>query len=310
MKRYLLLLFLCGVPTAAGNAADELYATPRADDVRSKVLIWVAEQPGGGAEQKAALQQLWAEDEHAIDREELLDRVIDSFALFDARIAELAEACRRGSLTEPVPGVDFVKDIQDPFVRANVRLFAGERLVERLLFDEADAALADVDPRQVVDPPALFFHRAVAAQGLLEISSALEALKALQERTEDVLLRYATTAALMQAELQNLQEKSLGEVARMMSDSERRLDLGRAGEKVQGVQERIIANLDELIKKWRSNPAGSGRSRSRNSNQSDSPAQDSSVSKRDGARKYRSKQLSKQGRWGICPTKNKPKPRT
>ena len=299
---------LRGLSAAGVAGADELYSSPRADEVRSKVLIWAAEQPGAGAQQQEALKRLWTSDESAPTREELLDRVIDSFAVFDQRVANLAEACRNPQTAAPIPAVDFVEESGDMFFRANVRLFAGRRLVERLLFDEAYEALANVDPRQVVDPPALFFHRAVAAQGLLEISAALESLNALQKRTEDVPLRYSTTAALMQAELQNLQEKSLGEVARMMSDSERRLDLGRAGEKVQGVQERIITNLDELIKKMEEQANGGGGGAGQgNSNQSDSPAQDSTVKGSTAPGTTDPKQLSKEGKCGDLPEKEQAK---
>lgn len=298
---------LLGLSCAVAAGADELFATPRAEDVRSKVLIWAAEQPGIDPGKQESLKQLWTWDGPPPASDELLDRVIDSFAVLDPRVAHLAEECRspRGA---QLPDAEFVKESRNAFFQANIRLFLGRQLVERLLFDEAHDVLAAAEPRQVVDPPALFFHRAVAAQGLLEIPAALEALDSLQKRTENVPLRYATTATLMQAELQNLKEKSLGEVARMMSDSERRLDLGRAGEKVQGVQERIVSNLDELIKKIESQSGGGGGAGGQNnSNQGDSPAEDSSVKGTTAPGLTDPKQLSKAGRWGDLPDKEQAK---
>jgi hypothetical protein len=160
-----------------------------------------------------------------------------------------------------------------------------------------------VDIKEAVDPACLLFHKAVAAQALLEIKPALESLDALLTRTENVPIRYSATAILMQAELQNLREKSLGEVAKLMSDSERRLDLGRAGEKVQGVQDRIIANLDELIKKLEAQGGGGGGGGSgqNNSNQSGSPANDSQVKGSTAPGTTDPKKLSKEGAWGNLP---------
>lgn len=306
--QWLVAAVVLSVSHTTAPGAEELFAMPRAEDVRSKVLIWAAEQSSVNPAQQASLKEMWTWDGTAPLQEELLDRVIDSFAALDDRVARLAEECRAPKGAFLPPRADFVKESQNPFFQANVRLFLGRQLVERLLFDEALEVLAAAEPRQVVDPPALFFHRAVAAQGLLEIPAALDALETLLKRTENVPLRYATTAALMQTELQNLNEKSLGEVARMMSDSERRLDLGRAGEKVQGVQERIISNLDELIKKIESQSGGGGGGGGgNNSNQSGSPAEDSSVKGTTAPGTTDPKQLSKEGHWGDLPEKEQAK---
>src|SRR5581483_5620223 len=139
--------------------------------------------------------------------------------------------------------------------------------------------LKPVDLKQAIDPAGVLFFRAVSAQGILEIDTALDSLDSLLHRTERVPARYQATATLMESELSRVKEKSLDEIARLMSDSERRLDLGRAGEKVQGVQERIVSELDELIKKIEAQQSGGGGGggSASNSNESSGPAGDSSV---------------------------------
>jgi hypothetical protein len=304
-KTMLHKLFIAGLAGVAlgfnsyvAFAADDVYAAPNIDDIRGKVLVWAAEQPGLDAARQEALQKLWTGDA-APTADDVLDRVIESFALLHEGVARLVEVSQTG---QPLsPSAELLAN-GSPFFRSNVGLFLGRTFVERRMYDEASEVLAAVDIKEAVDPACLLFHRAVASQALLEIKPALESLDALLKRTQSVPIRYSTTAVLMRTELQNLREKSLGEVAKLMSDSERRLDLGRAGEKVQGVQDRIIANLDELIKKLEAQGGGGGGgSGQNNSNQSGSPANDSSVKGTTAPGLTDPKKLSKEGAWGNLP---------
>ena len=64
-----------------------------------------------------------------------------------------------------------------------------------------------------------------------------------------------------------------------MQDSERRLDLGRGGQRVQKVQEEIVESLSDLIKKMeqQSNAQAQAGQGENNSNRSTGPAEDSSI---------------------------------
>jgi hypothetical protein len=304
MPRGMVFLVAATLLACRSASAEDVFAAPKADDLRSKVLVWAAEQPVVDAARQEALKRLWTWEGEGPAPDEFLDRVIESFALFHPAAAQLAQG-------EPGGGAlpaEFLKESSSPFFRTNFALYAARLMVERRMFDEALVLLAQADAAEAVDPAALFFYRAVAAQGVLEVKLALESLDLLLNHTQNVPVRYATTAVLMQTDLQNLREKSLGEIAKMMSDSERRLDLGRAGEKVQGVQERIIANLDELIKKLEAQGGGGGGgSGQNNSNQSSSPAQDSTVKGATGPGQTDPKKLSKEGNWGDLPEKEQAK---
>lgn len=304
----LALSFAIGLPAWGAN---EVYAPAKLEDARSQVTTWAASQPGITEQQQRDLAAVWATDLPTEEAERILDLVVRSFAAVDADAAKLVTACNStSSVLTPPDGAFLKQSTRDPFETANLGLFYGRYLVERRMFDEAAEQLNAVDPRRVVDPASLFFFKAVAQQALLEVKPALQSLEQLQKNVERVPVRYSATATLMQADLQALEEKSLGEIARLMSDSERRLDLGRAGEKVQGVQERIISELDEIIKKieqQQGGGGGGGDGQGGNSNQSSNPANDSSVKGSEAPGDVDKKKFNKEGHWGNLPAKDQAK---
>lgn len=180
----------------------------------------------------------------------------------------------------------------------------GKRWAERRWYDEAWSLLSQVDLRQCPEPAGVLFYKAVCALGLLMVPEAEESLHDLLEVTEGVPQRYQATAQLMLEELKLIQQQPLGKIAQLMSDSERRLELGRAGDKVQSVQEQIIIELDELIKKLEAQSGGGGGSGSSNqSNQSSNPAADSSVKGSTAPGETDPKKFARDKQWGNLPEK-------
>ena len=107
-----------------------------------------------------------------------------------------------------------------------------------------------------MDPSSLLFYQALVADRLLNKKTGMEAIARLLEGADRGPRRYATIARLMEADLKDLKEDSLDHIARRMADVERRLDLGRAGSKVRGVEDGIIASLDKLIKQMEDQQQG------------------------------------------------------
>ena len=277
------------------------------EEAKSQVLAWAASQPNVVEAKQSELAALWAAGPSTEEADRLLELVVRSFASVDADAAKLVAACNSSSPGLLPPDGAFLKQAgRDPFFTANLGLFYGRFLVERRMFDEAFEQLKLVEASRVVDPASLFFFKAVAAQGMLEVKPALEALDTLLKNVERVPVRYSATATLMEADLKGLEEKSLGEIARLMSDSERRLDLGRAGERVQGVQERIISELDEIIKKIEQQQGGGGDGGG-NSNESNNGADDSRVKGAEAPGDVDKKKFSKDGNWGNLPNKDQAK---
>ncbi len=287
-------------------AASEVYAPQKTEEVHGRVLAWLSEQ-NGSDEARQRVDAIWSGLDDIITPDRLLELVVQSFAIVDPDAMKLIRECNATptGLVSARAGV-LKQAVRSPFFSANISLFYGRYLVERRLFDEAWDILKSVDARQVVDPAALFFFQAVAAQGMLELKPALDAIDQLLTNTERVPVRYSATATLMQADLKGLEEKSLGEIARLMADSERRLELGRAGEKVQGIQERIISNLDEIIKKieQQQGGGGGGGGQGGDSNSPGGGADDSSIKGAEGPGEIDKKRFDNKGSWGNLPDKD------
>ena len=173
------------------------------------------------------------------------------------------------------------------------------------MFDEALAVFSRLDPARVVDPATCLFYEAVCQQQLLKKADGLATLDKLLHSTEGVAEPYLRVATLMQSELQSLDDQSLDLISRKMQDSERRLDLGRGGQRVQKVQEEIVESLSDLIKKMeqqanaQSQPGQGGN----NSNRSTGPAEDSTIKGATAPGNVDKKDLKKQGGWGNLPAK-------
>lgn len=289
----------------AKSASSDLFAPPKPDDAVARVLQSLSDKPLTD-ELRRKIEAVWANVNDSASADSILEAVVQSFAVADPNVMQLIRECNSPPSTSTVPQIELLNQPNhSPFFRANVGLYLGRYLVERRLFDEAWDTLKSIDERLVVDPASLFFFRAVAAQGMLEIKPALAAIDRLLENTEGVPPRYSVLATMMQTELKGFEEKSLDEIARLMSDSERRLDLGRAGEKVQGVQERIVSILDELIKKAEQQQSGGGGGGGSGSdeqggqnNQSANPANDSSIKGAEAPGESDKKKFDNRGSWG------------
>ena len=253
MSARITTFLLCwGITISDGSllqaADDELFAPMSAEQARSQSLDWAA---GQGLKDRAIIDsigKLWTASTVQQRPSELHQLAIQTFAQADPATAELLKQCRFGMLTPPKSPL-LEADNASGYFSNNLLAFVGTFLTQAEFFDEALALFEKVKPQELVDPGSFFFHKAVCEHRLLMAKEGLATLKQLLENTSDVPVRYATVAELMKTDLENLKEKSLDEVARMMSDVERRLKLGRGGARVQKTEEEIVARLDELIKK-------------------------------------------------------------
>jgi len=237
--------------TGSARAIDEVYASPTLDDVRSDILGWVA---GQGLKDQAVLQQvgkIWAtKKDDSLSAQALFDKVVETFSLVDAETKSFVESCDlvNPSLLAPEPK-PLAREKSEEFFQANLRLFYARYLTQRKMYDEALEQFSLIKPAKVIDPATCLYHKAVCEHQMLLKDEGLKTIQTLLKSTQDVPVRYSTLATLMQHELKGLEEKSLSEVAHMMKDVERRLDLGRAGQRVQRQEAKVLATLDEIIEK-------------------------------------------------------------
>lgn len=319
MKRSLILCLTTAIAVSSSLSAfaqEEpnevtIIAPIPADEVRTRILEWSA-GAGLSKEKIEAIAALWVLGTEAPSAQELHEKTIETFRLVNPEAERLIQACKYGTLSAPDSAV-LDKDNLPPFFAANLRAHYARFLGQNELYDEALTQFDQIDLSQTVDPAGCLFFKAVCQHRLLMKEEGLQTIDTLLTDTTNLPVRFRTVARLMRADLEQLKEKSLNEVARMMSDVERRLRFGRGGERVQKVEEEIIASLDEIIKKIEQQQGGGGGggggAGQNNSNQSGGPAGDSSVKGSTAPGEVDKRDIGRNSGWGSLPPKEQAKAR-
>lgn len=288
-------------------AAMGVIAAPPADAVRARTLAWVAQTVGNDRQRLEEIGKLWTSQNQPLSAEQLLALTIQSFALADPAVQAFVEACRlqRPPLLPPEARV-LERAEFGPFYKANLGLFYGRYLAQRQMYEEALGVLDRIDVADVVDPAGLLFYKAVCQHRLLMKTEGLATIAALLKNTEAVPVRYSTVATLMQFDLEALEDESLDEISRKMSDVERRLNLGRTGHKVQKKEEEIIASLDAIIKKIEDQQGGGGAGGGGgNGNRATGPAGDSTIKGSTAPGQVDPKSFKPGAEWGDLPPRER-----
>lgn len=261
MRVFTLALLVLGslshgiVQAASGR---EVYAPPGVDDLKMEVNLWLLKRDL----QKSPIQDAIAPEWDFLSKptgEQLFDALMHTYYMADSDVRALVEACR----TQNAPSELFelspiLNRTDEPRFTNNVQFFYGKYLAVANLYEEALMVMEGIEPHMVVDPASYFFYRSVCEHHLLLKEEGIGTLGHLLHDTEQVPLRYQKLGEMLQSDLESLEEKSIGEVARQMRDVERRLELGRAGQRVQRVEDQIIATLDEIIEKLEQQQGGGG----------------------------------------------------
>ena len=193
-------------------------------------------------------------------------------------------------------------------IRMTVKTWLGRSLVRARLYDEALPVIAEVDATASIDPASTLFYRGACYHALLMKKEALVDLRMLLENEEDCPVRFSRLAKMMVADIKPLKEDSLDEISRLMTDVSRRLDLGRAGDKVETQEQKIIDKLSKLIDKLeeqqqqqqQQQQAGGGGGGDPKGGQS-SPMQDSQIAGGSGDGNVKKKDLGDDDGWGNLP---------
>lgn len=316
-----LVLIVSPAPSPVLRAADEkpgektapqVFAPMTPARLQTVLTEWIGKQPAVSEETRTALTALWQAVPQDAAPRDLLDRTLDSFRLVDNTANELLNVAQTAIVIDSnaLFAAAVSPGAAHPFYQANLRAAVAERLTQRRLFEEALEIMTPIETAQLVDPAGYLFYKAVCEHALLQQEPGLQTLDQLLNHTEGLPVRFEVLAKLMQDDLKQLQPKTLGEVARQMNDVERRLEFGRSGQKVQKVEDDIIATLDELIKKMeeqqqqQQQQAGGGAGQGNNpNNQSANPAQDSMIKGSTAPGEIDKKNVKKAGSWGELPPK-------
>jgi len=286
---------------------------PSLEQARGQALEWLKSVKGD--EQK--FQAIWADEDRS-----LLDKTSDTLSLGSPEAAKLLNEARTPDAPAPKEVPAILRDMkQNTFFRNNLALAYGKALANRRIHEDALDALKTVKVEHIVDPAALYFHKAVAEHALLQKEEAVRDIARLLDEVADAPERYKMVSALMFFDMQTWQDKGLGRIGQLMTTVERRLDVARGGPHTQKIEAEIVKRLDEEIKRLENQVKGSGASNGGacpggspngnqpgNTNTPSSPQKDSIGGTNGGPGKTDPKQYANDSKeWGALPEKERAK---
>lgn len=253
MKRILsvfVLLLFAGIPwSSCAHGADDVLQEESNWAIADRAMV-IQKLQSGLTEQgmdEPQVTALLASFEKALGQPEtdpmdaFIATAVSAFPVLGEKLAQIEAS---PIITAEDPFLAFAAPLRD-----QARLWAGRALVRARLFDEAIPLIESLEPFDVVAPSELLFYRGVCYHALLKKDLAIDDLSMLLEQKDQIPRRFSRTAELMLADIEPLKEDSLDEIARLMSDVSRRLDLGRSGDPVVDREQQIIDKLDKMIDK-------------------------------------------------------------
>jgi hypothetical protein len=277
---------------------------PQVADVKAQIVAWLRRNVPDAALRSKALAVVNGIGDQATGSE-LLDRLAETFALVDPKVAQLVEVCSHPRSRLVLPTFAFLTDAKTaPLVAANMRLYYARWLVHGQWFEEALEQLGGLKTAEVVAPADLLFYQAVTCHRMLNKEEGLKVINQLLDGAEASPRRYVAVAYLMQADLSSLEEETLDHIARRMEDVQRRLDLGRAGPKVRKVEDGVIESLDKMIKKIEDEQNKQNSSQS-SALKSTNPAKDSTPMGGKAPGDVAKKDIGHKSGWGDMPPKDR-----
>jgi hypothetical protein len=301
------VLELCSVSSVRADFEFEpSWAPAEYAAVRDEIKQW-QKVASISDEEEAELSKLWPETPDDDDATPLLDRLAKSFAVAHPEAADLVRHCDAAYKGPALPEAKWLTTADlPPLVRHNLRLYYARWLAQYGLYDEVLEQIDGLRPADVVDPAALLFYQMAAHHQLVQPEEARAALVQLMEREDELPRRYQQVAQLVQRDLAALDDESLDHIARRMRDIRRRLGYGRAGEKVQAVEQGVLDSLDKKIKdlekqqqQQQSSAAAGG------SSQSQRPMEESRPAELKAPMQVDRKNIGHQSGWGDLPPKER-----
>ncbi len=193
------------------------------------------------------------------------------------------------------------------FVDRHLRLYAMESFCRSGLYDEALQVSEGIETADVLQPQLLLFWRATAFHQLFQKAKCQLTVRRLMEQKEQLPKRFVVLAELMSRDLENLQDESLDEIARMMNDVQRRLSLHRAGKIVLDQEKAVLEKLDKLIERLEEQQKQNRQLGQAPQGGPSKPMEDSRNVAGKGSGDVTNKRLNDVGNWGDLPPAEKAK---
>lgn len=294
----------------AGDEIGDFLATPGWTirphaEVAAEVENWLSEQSLPASEYAAILAGWKTAGEGARDLSRL-DVLAETFARVDPRVTNIIEHCQSFSAGMlPAEWAWLEEPETSLLVRNNMRLYLARWQTQVGLYDEALVSMAGLSTRDVAAPEILLFCRAVSHHFLVHPSEAGSLATQLLERESELPERYQQLARLIVKDVERLQDESLDHIARRMSDIQRRLTQGRAGETVQGIEQGVIDSLDKMIEELeqqQQQAAGKGQAQAQPGG---NPMQESRLAEMQAPGKVEQRDIGNKSGWGDLPPKER-----
>jgi hypothetical protein len=306
------VIFLIAVAMPAhGN--DDFFAQPTWQPVNPEAaferLNLYLTETGVAADRQALVRDLWRDAGGESIGSDLLERLANSLAKTDDRVAELVKFCSGSSKPGALPEFAWLADSATAvLVRNNMRLYLARWLVQEGYYDEALSWTEGLSTDNVVAPEALLFYRAVAHHRLVQPDEADVALGQLLQQQDALPIRYQKLADLMRQDLAGLKDESLDHIARRMEDVRRRLAQGGSGQRVQQVENGIIESLDKLIEDIEDQmQQQQSQSAAGNGQPSGTPMDDSRIAEIKAPGDVQRRDIGRGDGWGNVPEKEREK---
>jgi hypothetical protein len=299
-----------GPSTSGAARKDELrksasWAWPTVSIFEQHLLSFM-DQRNTATATRDAVQHAWNASNEQVKGPALLDRLLAACGIIEPRVAAL-----NLQLSDPTGPAVFPRDLNwlttdvPGWMQDAIRLACGRALAQRRLYDEALETLTGLELVQVCDPASLLFYRATCEHHLLKKKECLANVKLLHERESELPVRFTQLAQLMAADIEPLKSDSLDEVARLMNDVQRRLDLGRAGKKVRDEEDEIVKKLDKLIEDIENQMQQQQQQQQQNNGQQNQaqskPMEDSQIAGGKGPGDVDPKKIGDRAGWGNLP---------
>ena len=289
--------------TANLAQANPGFSPPSIEKIQVAALNWAKGRGLNQPQDVEAISLMWRTDSAEPTTDEKFDGLMRTFYLIDADVRTMVDGCV--TLQSPLSTGEFAalqSHENEPLFINNVRYFYARYLSALTLYEESLEQFSKIDPEHLVDPAGYFFHKSVSQHALLRKTDGLASLETLLSDVAGVPTRYRQLGEMMKQDLTALEEESLGEVASQMKDAQRRLALGRAGEKCQRVEDQIIATLDAIIAKLEQCDCdGNGKCGGKPG--SKKAAKDGYTNGVKGPGQTDAKEIGHQDNWGALPEK-------
>lgn len=281
------------------------WKTPSYGEVRAAVVAWLNEQSVDES-LRGELLAPWPPEDRRLDESALLDQLAATVARVVPAAAEIWQVTHQTPPPVPLPRWKLVENpISDKLVDGTMRVYLARWLVQQELYDEALEVCRELRPEEVLVPATLLFYKSVAHHKLLHKDECLATLSRLLARQSSIPRRYRDIAQLMAADLSPLEPDSLDEVARMMDDIRRRLDLGRAGTIVRKKEDEVIAKLDKMIEELEQQLQQQNGGAAGGTLQPSQPAQDSAPLGGTGPGNVAQRDIGHGSGWGNLPPRER-----